>query len=84
MWSFWHLPSSEDHSGIHATYVTPARRGLPVGPEWIYELKLDRYRALAFNGGGRVQLRSRNDNDLNAHGLARLPTSKDDSRVLAS
>jgi DNA ligase D-like protein (predicted ligase) len=36
---------------------------LPEGPEWIYELKLDGYRALAIKGGRKVQLRSRNDND---------------------
>ena len=36
---------------------------LPEGPNWIYELKLDGYRALAIKTGGKVQLRSRNDND---------------------
>lgn len=30
---------------------------------WQYQLKLDGYRAIAFKTGGRVQLRSRNDND---------------------
>jgi bifunctional non-homologous end joining protein LigD len=36
---------------------------LPEGPEWLIELKLDGYRALAIRGGGKVQLRSRNNND---------------------
>jgi bifunctional non-homologous end joining protein LigD len=52
---------------------------LPEGEEWIYELKLDGYRALAIKSGGRVQLRSRNDNDFTdkypaiAKALERLP-----------
>ena len=33
------------------------------GSDWIYELKLDGYRALAINTGRKVQLRSRNGND---------------------
>ena len=36
---------------------------LPEGPEWLFELKLDGYRALAIKTGRKVQLRSRNDND---------------------
>ena len=46
---------------------------------WEYQLKLDGYRAVAFKTGGRVFLRSRNDNDFSARyaavvrGLARLP-----------
>jgi bifunctional non-homologous end joining protein LigD len=52
---------------------------LPEGPEWIYELKLDGYRALAIKSGGHVQLRSRNDNDFNnrypsiVHALSDMP-----------
>ena len=36
---------------------------LPDGPDWSIELKLDGYRALAIKTGGKLQLRSRNDND---------------------
>jgi bifunctional non-homologous end joining protein LigD len=53
---------------------------LPDQPaRWFYELKLDGYRAVAFKSGGRVSLRSRNDNDFGARypailrALARLP-----------
>ena len=52
---------------------------LPEGPEWLFELKLDGYRALAIKSGGKVRLRSRNDNDFTARyppivkALAALP-----------
>lgn len=37
---------------------------LPEGDGWMYELKLDGYRALVIKNGDDVQLRSRNDKDL--------------------
>lgn len=52
---------------------------LPAGEQWLYELKLDGYRAIAFNRNGEVSLRSRNDNDFNSRypavvkALRRLP-----------
>jgi bifunctional non-homologous end joining protein LigD len=36
---------------------------LPSGEQWLYELKLDGYPAIAFKRNGAVHLRSRNDND---------------------
>jgi bifunctional non-homologous end joining protein LigD len=52
---------------------------LPDGPRWLYELKLDGYRAIAFKRNRTVHLRSRNDNDFNVRypavvrALARMP-----------
>lgn len=37
---------------------------LPEGPEWLYELKLDGYRALLMKDGPKAQVRSRNDKNL--------------------
>ena len=39
---------------------------LPEGADWQLELKLDGYRALAIKSGGKIHLRSRNDNDFNS------------------
>ena len=52
---------------------------LPEGDAWQYELKFDGYRALAIKTGGKIQLRSRNDNDFSLRypaitkGLSSLP-----------
>src|SRR5690242_13520422 len=45
---------------------------------WSYELKLDGYRAIGFNAGGTIRLRSRNDKDFSKYdavmrGLKKLP-----------
>ena len=37
---------------------------LPARGDWLYELKFDGYRALAYVRGGKCELRSRNGNDL--------------------
>jgi bifunctional non-homologous end joining protein LigD len=52
---------------------------LPDDPRWIYQLKLDGYRAIAFKTRKQLHLRSRNDNDFSerypavVNGLAKLP-----------
>jgi DNA ligase D-like protein (predicted ligase) len=53
---------------------------LPADAErWEYQLKFDGYRAVAFKSGGKIHLRSRNDNDFSVRypdivrGLANLP-----------
>jgi DNA ligase D-like protein (predicted ligase) len=68
---------------ITAKFVEPMlllrSASLPDGDGWIREIKFDGYRALAFKSAGRVQLRSRNDNDMAARysaiakALARMP-----------
>ena len=57
---------------------------LPEGPDWLMELKLDGYRALAIRSGGKVRLRSRNDNDFNARypGLIEALASMPDETVI--
>jgi DNA ligase D-like protein (predicted ligase) len=57
---------------------------LPEGAGWLVELKLDGYRALAIKSGGKVHLRSRNDNDFNARypGIVKaLGTMPDDTVI---
>jgi bifunctional non-homologous end joining protein LigD len=39
---------------------------LPEGEDWLYEVKLDGYRALIVKSGERIELRSRNNKDLTA------------------
>jgi ATP-dependent DNA ligase len=52
---------------------------LPESEDWLYELKLDGFRSIAFKTGGKVYLRSRNNKDFNAsypsivNALAKMP-----------
>ena len=52
-----------------ATFVEPmecrAVTKLPDGPEWVYEIKLDGYRALAINANGKLSLYSRKRKSFN-------------------
>src|SRR3984957_20721803 len=74
--------------GIKAGFIEPIlllrTDKLPEGPEWLRELKLDGYRALAFKTGGKVHLRSRNDNDFNTRypGLVKALASMPDETVI--
>ena len=43
-----------------------ATGSLPDSPGWLYEVKLDGYRAIGFKTAGKVYLRSRNNKDFNA------------------
>jgi len=55
---------------VKARFVEPMllvrQERLPEGPGWVYEIKLDGYRALAIKSDGKLQLRSRNDNEFNS------------------
>jgi DNA ligase D-like protein (predicted ligase) len=57
-------------SKVKASFIEPMlllrKTELPQGANWLYELKYDGFRAVAFKTGRQVQLRSRNDNDFNA------------------
>lgn len=52
---------------------------LPESDEWLYELKHDGYRGITYKTGGKLDLRSRNDNDFSvrypaiAKALSALP-----------
>jgi bifunctional non-homologous end joining protein LigD len=66
-----------------ASFIEPmlllATNSLPDTDDWLYELKLDGYRAIGFKSGGKVQLRSRNNKDFTtryaaiAKALQKLP-----------
>src|ERR1700751_1001930 len=57
---------------------------LPEGPDWLIELKLDGFRALAIKSGGKVQLRSRNDDDFTIRypGIVKALASMPDETVI--
>ena len=59
------MSSSKSKAGFIELMLLLRTDRLPESPNQSYELKLDGYRALAIKTGGRVKLRSRNDNDFN-------------------
>ena len=68
---------------VQAKFIEPmlllSAETLPEGAGWLYELKLDGYRAVAFKTGGKVHFRSRNGKDFStkypaiAKALAPMP-----------
>jgi bifunctional non-homologous end joining protein LigD len=62
-------------SAIHPMLATPVERPFD-DPEWLFEIKWDGYRAVAFIEGGKSRLVSRNQNDLTGQypELLELPT----------
>ncbi|MGO9088468.1 MAG: non-homologous end-joining DNA ligase [Candidatus Sulfotelmatobacter sp.] len=85
-------PSSSASSALSASSA-PVKRPMPAtirpmlaesvdepfdGAEWLFDIKWDGYRAIAFIAGGKVRLVSRNQNDL----TARYPELKDLARFV--
>ena len=50
--------------GEYAPMLATPVEDVPVGPGWLFEVKFDGYRAVAYVTGGEARLRSRNGNDL--------------------
>lgn len=73
---------------IRAGFIEPMlllrKENLPAGKVWMFELKLDGYRAIAFKSASKVQLRSRNENDFTARypGVSRALQKMPDETVL--
>jgi bifunctional non-homologous end joining protein LigD len=62
------LPGAEERpmpTAIHPMLATPTAKAFD-NPDWLFEIKWDGYRAVAFVEDGRVRLVSRSQNDLTA------------------
>lgn len=57
-------PSAKFFTTLSPTLATLVDKPVD-GPQWIYEIKWDGYRAVAFMNDGEVELKSRNDNSFN-------------------
>jgi len=73
---------------IKARFVEPMllqhTDSLPDGTDFVYEVKLDGYRALGIKTDGKVHLRSRNNKDFNSRypGIARALGTLPDETVI--
>src|SRR5579863_20878 len=78
------MPRKEARAKFFEPMLLLRTEKLPEGPEWLMELKLDGYRALAIKSVGRVELRSRNDNDFNSRypGIVKALASMPDETVI--
>jgi DNA ligase D-like protein (predicted ligase) len=67
---------------MDARFISPmlllSKKTLPDSSSWIYEIKLDGYRAIAFKSRGSLYFRSRNDNDF----ISRYPALADALRAM--
>jgi hypothetical protein len=57
------MPPSKAHAKLIEPMLLLHTESLSEDAAWLFELKLDGYRAVAFKTSGRVHLRSRNDKD---------------------
>jgi DNA ligase D-like protein (predicted ligase) len=77
--SMRHLPQPKTKAAFIEPMLLLRTNTLPDGPNWLYELKLDGYRALGIKSGRKAALRSRNNNDFTrryadiSRALAALP-----------
>jgi ATP-dependent DNA ligase len=73
------MPSRVKASFVAPMLLQPTEKLPENRDRWMYELKLDGYRAIAYKTGGTLRLRSRNNKDFDARypavvrGLAGLP-----------
>jgi bifunctional non-homologous end joining protein LigD len=58
-------PAPKGGGGRYAPMLATLEKSVPKGEGWLYEVKWDGYRALAYLRGGDVELYSRNQNLLN-------------------